>query len=622
MSLRPDDRSSRRRHSRSGTRERSRSRSHVRAPSPPSAVDEYAARPRTPQASPAVSTGTSRNVLTSPSYDVRDLPGGAERDAFRSSTPATPAQYLPPPNVPYPMDDGVRADGNYKHSDYAPPTARFPAWPEELDDDDLAYGDSNTVRPNRARHPSFSGASVPYPDEAVYNASTAAFNYTPQAAGRNEIVPSYSYQYAPPPNEISYTSVPQNGSPRVDYTRSPRPSEQISRKCSSENRGRSLGGAQNVELRPDEGMRDRKTWGSKDQWLSLDTKQSGLQAPPSPGLGSRMNRLSVTGDRPDLSAGGIPPASPLLEAYHGTYQSLSPMPTALRIEDDLSDLEPLTPISAQANRIRSSSRTTSTTTTTTKEKKRVVVYDAESDAQKIAKALNRPKVDPDPLIDILPGLSHDDIWALRKEYKKQVKTQGKGINLPKHLKLKLSGNFGKAVYVTALGRWESEGYWANFWYQAHGSRRELLIESLMGRSNLEIRNIKDEFRDKRYSDDLVLCMEKELKPDKFRSAVLMALEERRQEDQDVYPPEYRQRDVEVLRRALVARQGGESAMLEVVVRRSDLHLREVLRMYEKVYGENFARAALRKSNNLVVSFPFHHLAPRPKYLCPVLRDSC
>jgi len=40
-------------------------------------------------------------------------------------------------------------------------------------------------------------------------------------------------------------------------------------------------------------------------------------------------------------------------------------------------------------------------------------------------------------------------------------------------------------------------------------------------------------------------------------------------------------------------------MLGVVVMRSDAHLREVLRTYERKYQGNFARDALRKSNNLV-----------------------
>jgi hypothetical protein len=123
----------------------------------------------------------------------------------------------------------------------------------------------------------------------------------------------------------------------------------------------------------------------------------------------------------------------------------------------------------------------------------------------------------------------------------------------------------------------------------------------MGRSNSEVRMIKEDFKDKRYSNSLTRCMEKELKMDKFRTAVLMVLEERRQEEQDVYPMEYVHRDVDLLYRSIRADRGGESGMLEIIVRRSDAHLREVLKTYEKMYGENFARVALKKSNNLVVS---------------------
>jgi hypothetical protein len=169
---------------------------------------------------------------------------------------------------------------------------------------------------------------------------------------------------------------------------------------------------------------------------------------------------------------------------------------------------------------------------------------------------------------------------LRSEYKRHCKVQGRGINIAKHIKLKTSGNFGKIAYVTALGRYEGEGYWANFWYQSHSARRELLIEALMG------------------------CMDKELKADKFRKAVLMALEAERQEDSDVWPIEYRNRDADQLYRALKTREGGESTMLGIVISRSDLHLRDVLRTYERKYQGSFARDALRKSNNLVVcSYP-------------------
>lgn len=227
------------------------------------------------------------------------------------------------------------------------------------------------------------------------------------------------------------------------------------------------------------------------------------------------------------------------------------------------------------------------------------MYDATDDALALVDALAARTPDVDTIVDILPALSHDQMLELRAEYKRHCKVQGRGINIAKHIKLKTSGNFGKIAYVTALGKYEGEGYWANYWYQSNSARRELLIESLMGRQNYEIREIKDAFKDKRYSDSLTRCMDKELKADKFRKAVLMALEGERQEESDVWPPEYRMRDVDALYRAVRAREGGESTMLSIVIMRSDAHLREVLRTYEKKYQGNFARDALKKSNNLV-----------------------
>ena len=346
----------------------------------------------------------------------------------------------------------------------------------------------------------------------------------------------------------------------------------------------------------------------------------------------------------------MPPPSPLLEAYHGTYQSLSPMPHAMMMDDDLDHLQPLDNFSPRGSNAsfhnghrrshssfkrspspgrpskhkdklaleayghvrdsHSRSHSRDARSSGTKEKRRVKIYDAEEDALALVDALSSRTPNPDPLIDILPALSHDQMLELRSEYKRHCKVQGRGINIAKHIKLKTSGTFGKIAYVTALGRYESEGYWANYWYQSNGARRELLIEALMGRQNYEVREIKDAFRDKRYGDSLTRCMDKELKADKFRKAVLMALEAERQEESDVWPAEYRNRDVDTLYRALKAREGGESAMLGVVVMRSDAHLREVLRTYERKYQGNFAREALRKSNNLVVSrllspfFPF------------------
>lgn len=59
-------------------------------------------------------------------------------------------------------------------------------------------------------------------------------------------------------------------------------------------------------------------------------------------------------------------------------------------------------------------------------------------------------------------------------------------------------------------------------------------------------------------------------------------------------------DVEDLHKAVKSDKGGETLMITIVVQRSDAHLRAVLKEYEHQYRSNFARDALKKSNNLVV----------------------
>ena len=329
------------------------------------------------------------------------------------------------------------------------------------------------------------------------------------------------------------------------------------------------------------------------------------------------------------------PTSPMLEPYKGTYQSISPMPSPIlgaggRFDEDVSDLEPLEGtdrgLEGKKGKTKSTSRSAVSKEKDKKTKenelvvisptsrKRVTFYDPIPDALAIKSAFSHTRsVDTKPLIRILPHLADEDMLTLRKEYKTQVKLQGKGINMAKHIRLRLGSGtaFGKACYATALGRWESEAYWANCYYQSSTSRRELLIESLFGRSNDEIAEIKRCFRDSRYGDSLERCMRAELKADKFRTAVLLALEGRRDDDENGRVDSGLVRDdVEDLHRALSARDGGETHMIYIIILRSDGHLREVLRTYERRYQRNFARAMIAKSQNLVVLPP-----PSPLFQC-------
>ena len=300
------------------------------------------------------------------------------------------------------------------------------------------------------------------------------------------------------------------------------------------------------------------------------------------------------GSRHGSMSGGAPPGSPLLESYRGTYQSISPMPSPLMLaskdDSDLSDLSPLDGESDSDDSLAHRS----------KSKKKVSFYDPEHDALALAAALKHSTVDPKPLIKILPHLSDDHVLMLRTEYKKHMKAQGKGVNIAKHIKMKVPGNLGKVAYAVALGKWESEAHWANFWYQSNSSRRELLIESLMGRSNSEIVKIKDAFSDQRYSNSLEKCMQTELKKDKFRNAILLVLEERRMKESEKLDMSLVRKDVEHLYKALTAKEGGETAMINIIVVRSDKHLAEIMRVFEAMYKKNFAREMIKRSQNLVV----------------------
>lgn len=482
-----------------------------------------------------------------------------------------------------------------------------------------------TTQPPMVRHTSQPTSTHPYHPQPQYAMPAAPLPQAPPP-------PPASAAYPPPPPAA--TAQPAYPPPPMGaHSHSPSPSRGHQRSVSHAGPATTYEGHKVVEMVPGGASKPPPSPGLRPHSLSVSGQRPD-------GLTSRMDRLSVSGNRPDIQTivpggmpgsfggGGLPPPSPLLEAYHGTYQSISPMPHAMMMDDDLDHLPPLDSLSPRASsssihggrrRAHSSaSRRSPSPQRKSKnkdklameafgreggrerEKRRVKVYDAEEDALALVDAMAQRPVDLIVLTEILPALSHDMMLELRAEYKRHCKVQGRGINIAKHIKLKITGNIGKIAYVTALGKYESEGYWANYWYQSNSARRELLIEALMGRQNYEIREIKDAFKDKRYSDSLTRCMDKELKADKFRKAVLMALEGERQEESDVWPTEYRNRDVDTLYKALNAREGGESAMLGIVVMRSDAHLREVLRTYERKYGGNFARDALRKSNNLVV----------------------
>jgi hypothetical protein len=464
------------------------------------------------------------------------------------------------------------------------------------DKDANGYGHSSgypDARPNAARHGSYVSNDPRYGGPGAYTGD-----------GRPSAERMHSYsgassgsQYANP-DKFKYAD-PRDIAARSDYDRS-RPSEY--------ERSRKEGRDRDDDRRPgkydsrdsqkynDDKYETREPKSKKyyddddDKYSKRDKKYHDDKYGSSPEQVSRkMSTLAVgsaalgagmlgVARHDSHSGGGKPPASPLLEAYKGTYQSISPMPSALVLanhkdDSDLSDLElamdddsddPNADLKRKIRKlerekekyakghkevketitiekteeIRSSRRPSNLDMNLNVEvrepgsikrdrspsilssggprtgRKSVSFYDPTDDAKKIAAALSgtRSTPDPRPLIHILPRLSTDDLIALKAEYKNHAKVSGQGINMAKHIKMRITGNLGKACYATALGRWESEAYWANSWYQGGASRRELLIESLMGRSNSDIREIKNCFKDKKYGDDLEKCIKTYVQP--------------------------------------------------------------------------------------------------------------
>lgn len=137
------------------------------------------------------------------------------------------------------------------------------------------------------------------------------------------------------------------------------------------------------------------------------------------------------------------------------------------------------------------------------------------------------------------------------------------------------------------------------------SRKQFCTSNILPqRSNADS---EEAFNDQRYNNSLEKCMQTELKKDKFRNAVLLALEEKRMSESDRLSIELVRRDAQDLYRALTAKEGGETAMINIIIVRSDKHLGEVLRVFESQYRKNFAREMIQKSRNLVVRWSLPYL---------------
>ncbi|PNY25527.1 Annexin A11 [Tolypocladium capitatum] len=485
-------------------------------------------------------------------------------------------------------DDGGKLSGRDKNSKSDRRAKK------ERDEDDLAYGRPPPPRSPPTESPPTYGSYI----SGSHLSERRASKYGRDEGRRRRTSPPDDAYEPAKSRRDSYRDDPRSSAPNVLAVEPPNRERDRSR----DRRRVKSPGPSSLTVDPDRRERDR----SRDR--SRDRRGGARDKSPQPPT-ARMSSLTVDAHRPSSLSLAAAPGSPLLESYRGTYQDCSPMPSPLLLASHNDDAKSVDAVSLNSD-VEGDGK---------KKNRRARFHDPEDIATTLARALRGDRTpDTKPLVEILPSLTHEQVIELRVEYKRLVKTgsDSKGVNVAKHIRARLKDedpNLMKACYSVALGRWESEAYWANFWYQGDKTRRELLIESLMGRTNYEVREIKHSFTDKKYGNSLATCMKMELKEDKFKKAVLMALDERRMEDYDAYghrlPLDYDlvDQDVDDLHTAVRAEKGGESAMISIVVKRSDTHLRAVLKEYEHHYRANFAREALKKSGNLVGELLAHIL---------------
>lgn len=271
------------------------------------------------------------------------------------------------------------------------------------------------------------GRSKPHfdrPESPTFVEKITKKDDNPLAYGRAYEVPK-KFEYAKQEESVTYSSSSRHGDSHSSHERdshSRNPTKYRSEKTDM------------VTVEP--GRSRHESIPSHGYGASLAAgSRSGRERDPSPRPHSHSqslstHSLSVSSHHPTSLSLAAAPGSPLLESYHGTYQSISPMPSPMLLAaTGYGEMEPLSPLSSD-NEGSSMAR----------KRRHARFHDPRDDAETLARALKGEKKSPDvePLIEILPALTHKQLMDLRAEYKIIVKTgPGKGVNIAKHIKMRL-----------------------------------------------------------------------------------------------------------------------------------------------------------------------------------------
>lgn len=240
------------------------------------------------------------------------------------------------------------------------------------------------------------------------------------------------------------------------------------------------------------------------------------------------------------------------------------------------------------------------------------------------------------LIDVLPYLHQESVMELREKYKYLVRTgpEHKGVDVAKHIRARLRHSDIKlmtAAYTTALGMWESEGYWIWLALSPDNETRrgpEFLIEALLGRTNREVHQVMNGFRahflelERNRGTDMEDYLDDCLRQgeDWFRDVVVSVVSGSRMEDWDNHgqprPIDMQlvEKDVDDLFESLAGERTDETTVPRIIVLRSNAHLKEVLKIYQRKYESDLVTDAMQGASKLRVCSHATDLPPPPTSL--------
>ncbi|KAL9102411.1 MAG: hypothetical protein Q9163_002432 [Psora crenata] len=209
--------------------------------------------------------------------------------------------------------------------------------------------------------------------------------------------------------------------------------------------------------------------------------------------------------------------------------------------------------------------------------RQVVHVDHSGPADILRKAMKGIGTNEGALIGILARMPAVEIPSLKQTYQQRHHR-----SLEADVEKEVSGNFELALLSILRGPLQQDVYCLNRALRGAGTNEDLLNDVLIGRSNADMRAIKEAYQ-RTYHRSLEQDVKEDLSA-KTERMFLMLLAATRAEDSAPVIPQNVDADVNELHRATEARAGAEQlTVCSVLTSRSDAQIRAIAHTYEQKY---------------------------------------